>query len=119
MAGGKLPPRQKMIGMMYLVLTALLAMNVSKDILNAFVTVNNGLEKTKHNFNSKNQDQYKAFAASYSENQEKVKPYYDKAKSVEKEANAIVNHIDSLKILNNCRYSTSIFHRKDQIKGIR
>lgn len=38
MAGGKETPRQKMIGMMYLVLTALLALNVSKSILDAFVT---------------------------------------------------------------------------------
>jgi hypothetical protein len=49
MAGGKLPPRQKMIGMMYLVLTALLAMNVSKEIINAFVVMNTGLEKTNNN----------------------------------------------------------------------
>ena len=41
--GGKETPRQKMIGLMYLVLTALLAMNVSKDILKAFVTVNDNL----------------------------------------------------------------------------
>ena len=44
MAGGKETPRQKMIGMMYLVLTALLALNVSKEILNAFIIVNTGLE---------------------------------------------------------------------------
>jgi hypothetical protein len=43
MAGGKLTPRQKMINMMYLVLTALLALNVSKEILNAFKTVNNSI----------------------------------------------------------------------------
>ena len=36
MAGGKLSPRQKMINMMYLVLLALLAMNVSKEILDSF-----------------------------------------------------------------------------------
>ena len=53
MAGNKLPPRQKMIGMMYLVLTALLAMNVSKDILDAFIIVNDGLEKTAANFMDK------------------------------------------------------------------
>ena len=40
-------PRQKMINIMYLVLTALLALNVSAEILNAFKTVNNSLEKTK------------------------------------------------------------------------
>lgn len=39
MAGGKETPRQKMIGMMYLVLTALLALNVSKQILDAFVAI--------------------------------------------------------------------------------
>jgi len=39
MAGGKETPRQKMIGMMYLVLTAMLALNVSKSILDAFVTI--------------------------------------------------------------------------------
>ena len=39
-------PRQKMINMMYLVLTALLALNVSSEILNAFRTVNNSLVKT-------------------------------------------------------------------------
>ena len=39
-------PRQKMINMMYLVLTALLALNVSAEILNAFKTVNKSLETT-------------------------------------------------------------------------
>ena len=56
MAGNKLPPRQKMIGMMYLVLTALLALNVSKDILDAFIIVNDGLEKTAVNFKDKIDD---------------------------------------------------------------
>jgi len=50
MAGYKETPRQKMIGMMYLVLTALLALNVSKDIIEAFVVVNNSLEVTNQNF---------------------------------------------------------------------
>jgi len=39
-------PRQKMINMMYLVLTALLALNVSVEVLNAFRTVNNSIEKS-------------------------------------------------------------------------
>ena len=45
MAGGKETPRQKLIGMMYLVLLALLAMNVSSDILNKFVQLNASLEQ--------------------------------------------------------------------------
>ena len=45
MAGGKETPRQKMIGMMYLVLTALLALNVSKSILDAFVSIEENVQK--------------------------------------------------------------------------
>ncbi|MCB9194935.1 MAG: hypothetical protein H6598_01810 [Flavobacteriales bacterium] len=44
MAGGKETPRQKMIGLMYLVLMALLAMNVSKEVINSFITLNNNID---------------------------------------------------------------------------
>ena len=47
MAGAKQTPRQKMIGMMYLVLTALLALNISKEVLNGFVKVENSLLSTQ------------------------------------------------------------------------
>ncbi|MFM8241985.1 MAG: gliding motility protein GldM, partial [Crocinitomicaceae bacterium] len=46
MAGGKETPRQKMIGMMYLVLTALLALNVSKQILDAFVAIEENIQRS-------------------------------------------------------------------------
>lgn len=98
MAGGKLPPRQKMIGMMYLVLTALLAMNVSKDILNAFITVNDGLESTKNNFKEKNADQYSNFSKSNTENPVKTGPYYQKALQIQKVADELVEHIDKIKV---------------------
>jgi hypothetical protein len=61
MAGANLSPRQKMIGMMYLVLTALLALNVSKEIINAFVTINDSLEITVKNLAGKNTQAYNAF----------------------------------------------------------
>ncbi|EON77330.1 gliding motility-related protein [Lunatimonas lonarensis] len=54
MAGGKETPRQRMIGMMYLVLTALLALQVSNQILQKFILLNDGLERTSKNFNQKN-----------------------------------------------------------------
>ena len=98
MAGGKLPPRQKMIGMMYLVLTALLAMNVSKDILNAFVTVNSGLENTKNNFKDKNEDQYTRFSNQYAENKEKFGDGWAKAQKVQKLADELVTYIDDIKV---------------------
>jgi gliding motility-associated protein GldM len=53
MAGGKLTPRQKMINMMYLVLTALLALNVSAEILNAFKTVNGSITRSNTMIDSK------------------------------------------------------------------
>ncbi|MEZ4825997.1 MAG: hypothetical protein R3C61_06845 [Bacteroidia bacterium] len=46
MASGKMSPRQKMINMMYLVLLALLAINISAEILNAFETIKNKLNKS-------------------------------------------------------------------------
>ncbi len=55
-------PRQKMINMMYLVLTALLALNVSAEILNAFKTVNNSLNKTNGVIDEKNKSVREQFA---------------------------------------------------------
>ena len=63
MAGGNLSPRQKMINMMYLVLTALLALNVSKEVLNSFFEVNTGVVRTTANFTSKNMETYDDFTA--------------------------------------------------------
>ena len=49
MGGGKETPRQKMVGMMYLVLTALLALNVSKSILDAFVAIEENIQVSNEN----------------------------------------------------------------------
>lgn len=61
MSTQKLSPRQKMISMMYLVLTAMLAMNVSQEVLNAFVVVNEGIENSNKIVNSKNVQFYSSF----------------------------------------------------------
>jgi gliding motility-associated protein GldM len=98
MAHGKETPRQKMIGMMYLVLTALLALNVSKDILVAFVLVEGGLSKTTENFSSRNQIVYDQFAAMSISNPTKVKPWQDKALEVKRKADSLFNFIQELKI---------------------
>ena len=90
-------PRQKMIGMMYLVLTAMLALNVSKDILNAFATVNGTLEETNLNFTSKIDETYAVFAQLL-ENQPKAKPYYDKAMEVKKIFAENVKYMEDLKL---------------------
>ena len=58
MAGGKETPRQKMIGMMYLVLTALLALNISKEVLDGFVKVEKSLKGTQETLAEKVRDSY-------------------------------------------------------------
>ena len=97
MAGGKLSPRQKMINMMYLVLTALLALNVSKEILDSFITVNNGLENTKSSLADKAKETYTTFASYAQQNAEKYGKAYASAQQVQSLANELVGYIDSLK----------------------
>ena len=97
MAGGKETPRQKMIGMMYLVLTALLALNVSKDILNAFVIVNEGIQVTTENFEKKNKVTYDAFAKAKADDQKRVEPLYNKATQIKAKADELFKYIDGLK----------------------
>jgi gliding motility-associated protein GldM len=97
MAGYKETPRQKMIAMMYLVLTALLALNVSKEMLNAFLVVNDSVELTNENFVAKLGDTYSAFEKKYQNDQVKVKPYFDKANKVRALSDEMISYIDSLK----------------------
>lgn len=97
MAGYKETPRQKMIAMMYLVLTALLALNVSKEMLDAFLVVNESVEKTKENFTDKIDQIMADFTFQYDLQKDKVKPYYDTAMMVRQKSEALVNYIDSIK----------------------
>ena len=98
MGHGKETPRQKMIGMMYLVLTALLALNVSADILNAFVLVDEGLVKTTANFAAKNASSYSIFDAEMEKSPTKVKDYRDKAYSVKDMADQLAYDLQELKV---------------------
>jgi len=97
MAGGNLSPRQKMINMMYLVLTALLALNVSKEVLNSFFEVNTGVVRTTTNFSSKNAETYNAFNSAAELNPVKAGPFRDQALAVKKEADNIVDFIQEYK----------------------
>lgn len=97
MAGQKLSPRQKMIGMMYLVLTALLALNVSKEIINAFVTVNDSLEASKENAIVRNNGLYDLFERAMKNDPVKTKPFYDKANAVKKYSEDMSNYINDVK----------------------
>jgi gliding motility-associated protein GldM len=97
MAGGKETPRQKMIGMMYLVLTALLALNVSKEILDAFVVVNSGLEQTDKNFTTNNALLYKSLDKALVGDPVRAKEAVDNSKKVRKWSDELHKYIDELK----------------------
>ncbi len=97
MSGGKQSPRQKMIGMMYLVLTALLALNISKEIINAFITIDSGLVTTNKNFAAKNDMTYAAFEKAKSNDEKKVGPIYAKAMDAKKKSAELCAFITKLR----------------------
>ena len=98
MAGGKETPRQKMIGIMYLVLMAMLALNVSDTILNAFSTLNESLQTSTENVNTGLQQSINAFEATkLKENPERARPILDKAKEAQKIAGELNSMVEALK----------------------
>lgn len=94
----RLSPRQKMIGMMYLVLTAMLALNVSKEAVEAFKKVDQGLTQTIANYAVKNDLLYQEFARAAAENPAKAGKYKATADAVKERADEAFNFIQGLKI---------------------
>ena len=99
MAGGKLSPRQKMINMMYLVLTALLALNVTKEVINAFVTINESVVLSNENIDKKNQNTYAAFAQAMSVDGAKYADVNKRAENVRKGSKELNKFIDETKVV--------------------
>ncbi len=101
MGHGKETPRQKMIGMMYLVLTALLALNVSASVLNAFVLVDESLRKSYEGIEQKNKAVYAKFDAAMVDPSLKIKtaPWKKEADMVKGLTDSLFNYMDSLKNL--------------------
>jgi gliding motility-associated protein GldM len=87
-----------MIGMMYLVLTAMLALNVSKEAVEAFKKVDKGLTQTIANYTLKNDVIYKEFDRAASENPAKAGKYKTAAYQVKERAEEAFNFIQGLKI---------------------
>ena len=97
MAGGKASPRQKMINMMYLVLTALLALNVSAEILKSFYLVEQSMDATGKNLDEKQALVMKAFKNSAEKQGGIADSLYKVALNVEKEVNGFVKYVEDLK----------------------
>lgn len=92
-------PRQKMINIMYLVLTALLALNVSSEILNAFKTVNRSLESTNVTVNQSTATIMKSLEGKTLDPQTKERaiPWFAKAGQVVSTSQKLYDYIESLK----------------------
>jgi len=91
-------PRQRMIGMMYLVLTAMLALNVSSEILNGFTMVDNSLHTTLESSDARNKVLYTEFQSLFKENPAKVREWLGKAQIVQKRSDEIYNYIQNFKV---------------------
>lgn len=97
MAGGKLTPRQKMINMMYLVLTALLALNVSREVMDAFYDVMKNQQTIISTVDKQNAAVYAAFDRAAADNPTKAGPWRDKAREVEALSNDVFKYIEDIK----------------------
>ena len=103
MAGGsnnvaRMSPRQRMINLMYIVLTAMLALNVSSDVLNGFSQVQAGLQKTTENLTAKNAAQFLYLKQLYEDNPQKVGPWLAVGTQVHDRADSLYKAIETLKI---------------------
>jgi len=100
MAGGKTTPRQKMINMMYLVLTALLALNVSKEIIKAFNLIENSLNTSTSNIKAKNEMTLKAIGKEENESAKAALAIANEAKKItdqfEKNMESVKNDLENL-----------------------
>ena len=92
-------PRQKMINIMYLVLTALLALNVSAEILNAFKTVDHSLQSATGIIEKKNADIFASFKRKLEDpvSREKANIWYPRAEQAKKLADELYTYLENLK----------------------
>lgn len=95
----RLSPRQKMINLMYIVLTAMLALNVSSDVLNGFTRVEAGLRRSNDNVEERNAAILASLKSFSEQNPDKGLPWYEKALEVRQMTEILDNSVDSLKYM--------------------
>jgi len=97
MAGGKLSARQKMINLMYLVFIAMLALNMSKEVLSAFGLMNKKLVESNTAATTRNNDFMAGLATKASDSPEKFQPLKEKADQIKSLAGGLNTYIAGLK----------------------
>lgn len=90
-------PRQKMINLMYVVLMAMLALNVSTEVLEGFSVVEESLNRTTQNSTKENQGIYNDLESQLKANPAKVKAWFDKAQEVKRMSDSLYNFAEQLK----------------------
>lgn len=90
-------PRQKMINLMYVVLMAMLALNVSSEVLEGFGLVEDSLRRTTAGTSQKNESLYHHFAEQMKTNPAKVKAWFEKATEVKESSDSLYNLLQTLK----------------------
>ena len=94
----RVTPRQKMINLMYVLLMAMLALNVSSDVLNGFNLVDESLSKSLTNTGAQNEALYKDFEAHMQQNPEKAGEWYARAHQVREISDSLFMLAERLKI---------------------
>jgi len=93
MAGGKQTPRQKLIGLMYLVFLALMALQVSREVLDSVVLIDREIQKTNINLNQRINSTLRAFESQLTVDEERVRPFYEQALEAQRLADELVDFI--------------------------
>ena len=91
-------PRQKMINLMYLVFIAMMALNVSSEVLDGFGLVEGSLRTSIDNSSTRNKIVNDELEAYYQSNPEKVRSWYEKGKKVKDASDSLFNYVQDLKI---------------------
>lgn len=97
MAGGKLSARQKMINLMYLVFIAMMAMNMSKEVLNAFKIFDTKFEKSNATLSTQNQSALLDLTTKAGEQPKKYGPLLEQAKKVKAVSDKFYSYLGSMK----------------------
>jgi len=92
-------PRQLMINLMYLVLTAMLALNVSSEILHAFEVINESINSSNSSIEDKNEEIYKSFQQKEDDpvQRDRIKKYNDNAKIAKAKSQAMIKYLEEWK----------------------
>lgn len=104
-------PRQKMITMMYLVYTAMLALNVSAEVVQGFKSVGTAMRESNKNIAAKLDDTYANFEQAFQNSPEKVKEMWNRAQEVKNLSKDIISYIDSME----CTYIGAFVASKAEI----